>query len=263
MTITTEQFEFIRRLMEEQVGLLLDPTQNLFVASRLLTVARRHGWDQLDPFFAHLQRDNDRAFVQELTESLLTHETSFFRDSHYFEKLTEQVLPQLIARRSNERRLSIWCAACSTGQEAYSLAMILRERFREQLRGWQVELLATDVSTRAIELARAGIYSEVEVRRGLSEIRLSQHFRRQQSGWLINEELRQLIRFQQMNLIGSWSQISAPDLVLLRNVLIYMSPLSRQSILSRMERIVPADGVLMLGSTELGQEYHGNTCRPD
>ena len=250
MMLSADHFEFVRRLLEEQVGMVLEADQEIFVANRLLPVARRHGWNHLEPLINRLRDHNDRRLAQEVIESLVTHETSFFRDPHYFDDLTERVLPRLIARRASERRLTIWCAACSTGQEAYSIAMILRERFTEQLRDWNVELLATDVSSRALEQAQSGRYSDVEVRRGLSDARLAQHFRRETTGWLIDDRLQQMVRFHQINLIGTWPQLPILDLVLLRNVLIYMSLTTRQSILTRMQRALHPEGCLMLGSTE-------------
>ena len=182
MSLPIDQFDFIRRLLEEQVGMALELDQQIFVENRLLPVAQRNGWSSLDPLIARLRDHHDRLLTQEVVESLMTHETSFFRDPHYFDELTERVLPRLIASRAKERRLAIWCAACSTGQEPFSIAMILRERFTDQLRDWQVELLATDVSSRALEQAQSGRFSDVEARRGLSEIRLAQHFRRDSAG---------------------------------------------------------------------------------
>jgi len=250
MALSTDQFEFVRRLLDEQVGMVLEADQNLFVVNRLLPVAQRHGWSHLEPLISRLRDHHDRLLVREVIESLVTHETSFFRDQHYFDELTEHILPRAIARRASERQLTIWCAACSTGQEAYSIAMILRERFADQLRDWKVELLATDVSSRAIEQAQFGRYSDVEVRRGVSNARLAQHFRRESTGWRIDDRLKQMIRFQQTNLTAGWPQLPPLDLVLLRNVLIYMSISARQSILTRMQRTLHPEGCLMLGSTE-------------
>lgn len=250
MTPSVDQFEFIRRLVEEQAGMVLDADQEKFVGGRLLPVARRHGYSHLDPLIERLQNQRDRLLAQEVIESLVTHETSFFRDAHYFDELTERVLPRLIARRAAERRLSIWCAACSTGQEAYSVAIILRERFAQQLKGWNVDLLATDLSSAALQQAQAGHYSEVELRRGLSDARLAQHFRREPTGWRIDDSIKQAVRFQQSNLTGTWPQLPTLDLILLRNVLIYMSPATRQAILTRMQRTLHAEGCLMLGSSE-------------
>ena len=250
MSLPIDQFDFIRRLLEEQVGMALELDQQIFVENRLLPVAQRHGWRSLDPLIGRLRDHHDRLLAQEVVESLMTHETSFFRDPHYFDELTERVLPRLIASRAKERRLAIWCAACSTGQEPFSIAMILRERFTDQLRDWQVELLATDVSTRALDQAQSGRYSDVEARRGLSEIRLAQHFRRDSAGWLIDDRLRQMVRFQRLNLLTASPETSPVDLILLRNVLIYLTPSARQTMLSRVKQAFHPDGHLMLGITE-------------
>ncbi len=264
MSLPIDQFDFIRRLLEEQVGMALEQDQQFFVENRLLPVAQRHGWPSLDPLIARLRDHHDRLLTQEAVESLMTHETSFFRDPHYFDELTERVFPRLIASRAKERRLAIWCAACSTGQEAFSIAMILRERFTDQLRDWQVDLFATDVSSRALDQAQSGRYSDVEARRGLSDTRLAQHFRRAQSGWQIDDRLRQMVRFQRLNLLTSSPEASPRDLVLLRNVLIYMTPAARQTMLSRVKQSLHPDGHLMLGSTESsgGDGYSAATIRP-
>ncbi len=250
MTLSSDHFEFICRFLDEQAGIALEADQNMFVASRLLPVAQRHGWTNLDSLINKLRDHHDRLLAQEVVESLVTHETSFFRDPHYFDELTEHTLPRIIACRVPERRLAIWCAACSTGQEAYSVAMILQERFAEQLRDWSVDLLASDLSATALQQAQSGCYTEVEIRRGLSDARRAQHFRRESTCWRINDRLRQMVRFQKTNLNGTWPQLPTFDLVLLRNVLIYMTPSTRQSILTRIRNSLHPTGYLMLGSTE-------------
>jgi chemotaxis protein methyltransferase CheR len=262
MDITAAQFEFVRRLLEEQVGIALEADQEIFVATRLIPVVQRLGCSRMEQLISRLMDRNDRILAQEVIEALVTHETSFFRDPSYFIELTEHILPRLIARRRAERHLVIWCAACSTGQEAYSLAIILRERFAEQLRDWNVELHASDVSSRAIDQARAGRYTDVEIHRGLSEGRLNQHFRRDATGWRIDHRLQQMVRFQQLNLTGTWPLPVQVDLVLLRNVLIYMSPATRQSVLNRMQRVLHPEGCLMLGSTEVGNDLTASFATP-
>lgn len=237
-------------MLEEQAGIALEADQQTFTATRLLPVARRHGWSSLAPLIDGLRDPTDRLLAQEVMESVVTHETSFFRDPHYFDELTETILPRLIGLRASERRLAIWCAACASGQEAYSVAMILRERFAEQLRDWNVEILATDLSKTALQQAESGRYSDVEVGRGLSDARLALHFRREGSGWQIDDRLRRMIRFRRLNLLTTSPESLRLDLVLLRNVLIYMTPPARQSILARVHRALQPDGHLMLGSTE-------------
>ena len=250
MILSDDQFDLIRRLLVERTGVVLEDDQIRFTAGRLLPVAQKRKWNDLAPLVAQLRDRHDQALAQEVIEALVTHETSFFRDPHYFDELTDQVLPQLFARRAGERRLSIWCAACSTGQEPYSIAMILRERFPQHLAEWNVQILATDLSATALHQAKSGLFSEVEINRGVSEIRRAQHFTRESTCWRIDHRLMQLMRFQQLNLIDAWPAMPAHDLILLRNVLIYMSRETRQTILQRIQTSLRPDGRLMLGSSE-------------
>ncbi len=248
--LDTNSFAFICQLLEDQAGIAIEADQDKFVACRLLPVAQKHGFDSLESMMTQLRNRGDRRLIQEVIESLVTHETSFFRDAHYFDELTERILPHLIACRGPERRLSIWCAACSTGQEAYSVAMILRERFAQQLNDWHIELLATDLSEISLQQARSGRYTDVEVRRGLTPARLTQHFRQDGDGWQIDDRLKRMVRFQQLNLTMTWPPFSTIDLILLRNVLIYMSPATREKILTRMQRVLHPEGRMILGSSE-------------
>lgn len=256
MCLTAEQFDFLCQLVEEQVGLALEPDQQLFAAGRLQPVATRHGWESLEPLMAKLRNPAERSLIQDAIESLLTHETSFFRDPHHFDDLADRILPSLIAQRRPERRLKIWCAACSTGQEPYSLAILLKERFVEQLRDWQIDLLATDVSSRAITRAQLGQYTEVESRRGLSDHRLHTHGQRSPQGWQIAEPLRQSVRFERRNLLTSALDSSSYDLILLRNVLIYMTPKARHTVAARIRSSLAPDGHLLLGSTESARGFN-------
>lgn len=243
-------FEFICRLLEEESGIVIEADQSAFVACRLFPVAQKYGLDSLESLITKLRHRTDRELNEDVTESLVTHETSFFRDAHYFDELSKRILPRLIARRASERRLSIWCAACSTGQEAYSVAMILREKFAEQLSDWHVELLATDLSEISLQQASSGRYSDVEVQRGLSPARLTQHFRQDTDGWQIDDRLKRMVRYQQLNLTSVWPPLPQMDLILLRNVLVYMRPATRQKILTRMQRALHSEGCLILGSSE-------------
>ena len=243
-------FAFICQLLEQQAGIAIEADQDQFVAFRLLPVAQKHGFESLEPLITQLRNRSERHLIQDVIESLVTHETSFFRDAHYFDELTERILPRLSAHRAPERRLSIWCAACSTGQEAYSVAMILRERFAQQLNNWHIELLATDLSENSLQQAQSGRYSDVEVRRGLSAPRLTQHFRQDGDGWQIDDRLKKMVRFQQLNLTSAWLPFPTMDLILLRNVLVYMNPATREKILTRMQRVLHSEGCLILGSSE-------------
>ena len=254
MTLSEDNFEFICHLVDQQIGMAITPDQQRFVESRLDPVALRRGWNHLQPLVSRLRDHQDHLLITEVIEALITHETSFFRDPHYFDELAERILPRMFARRAHERSLTIWCAACATGQEAYSVAMILRERFSQELQEWNLNLLATDLSSTALQQAQIGHYSDMEVSRGLTDTRLAKYFRRQQNGWQIDDRLLQIVRFRQVNLISVWPYLPPVDLVLMRNVLIYMSQTARRSILNRMQKTLHPDGCLMLGSSECFNE---------
>ncbi len=262
MSLAPDDFELVRDLVDQQLGMSLEDDQQEFVTTRLSSLARRLGMSSAEVLIAGLRSTSNRALQQEACEALVTHETSFFRDPHYFEELTKRVIPSLIEARAAERRLKIWCAACSTGQEAYSLAIILREQFTERLRGWNVDLLASDFSSKALHQAKTGQFSDVEISRGLTPARQAQHFRRDASGWTIDEQLRKMIRFERINLFGPWPDIENVDLVLLRNVLIYMKPASRQLLQQRLRRVLHPGGLLMLGSTESAASFDVACVRP-
>jgi chemotaxis protein methyltransferase CheR len=176
-------------------------------------------------------------------------ETSFFRDDRPFVDLRETVLPELIRRRAGERKLHLWCAACSTGQEPYSLALLLREHFPE-LQGWTIRLLASDLSSDALKRARLGWYSALEVGRGVPPEMLARCFRPVDDGWQVIDEVRRMVEFLPLNLIESWPVLPLLDLVLLRNVLIYFDLATKQQVLTRVRAVLRPDGYLMLGGAE-------------
>jgi chemotaxis protein methyltransferase CheR len=180
---------------------------------------------------------------------MTTNETFFFRDRVPFDKFRNVMLPQLLAARSAERRLRIWCAACSTGQEPYSLAMLLDEEAR-RLTGWTIEILATDLSRRAIESAKQGLYSQFEVQRGLPITLLLRYFQRAGDRWQINEFLRSRVSFREFNLLSDYRALGRFDAIFCRNVLIYFDVSSKRDILARLSRTLARDGFLLMGSAE-------------
>jgi chemotaxis protein methyltransferase CheR len=184
-------------------------------------------------------------------DALTTHETTFFRDEAPFRALEEQVLPQLLRARAYQRRLSIWSAGCSTGQEPYSVAILLRERFPE-LDGWQIRILGTDVSKATLDRAREGRYRELDLRRGLTAAARDKFFVRQGASdeFRISEGIRRMVTWEPMNLAATWPHMSAYDLVLMRNVLIYLEPEARRRALESAASVLAADGYLLLGTSE-------------
>jgi len=180
---------------------------------------------------------------------MTTNETSFFRDNHPFETLRQSLIPGLIARRASSRSLRIWSAACSTGQEPYSLAMMLKDNF-PILGGWKVEIVATDLSPTVLDRARSGLYSTFEVQRGLPIQMLVRHFEQEEPNWRIKPEIRQTISFRPLNLLADFSSLGQFDIVLCRNVLIYFDQPTKTQILNGITRRIVPDGALLLGGAE-------------
>jgi chemotaxis protein methyltransferase CheR len=243
----TSTFESLRKFLYERSGLSLEGDKLYLVESRLLPIAREAGLPDLASLVSRLACDRDLA--QSVIDAMTTNETFFFRDRVPFDKFRNVMLPQLLAARSAERRLRIWCAACSTGQEPYSLAMLLDEEAR-RLTGWTIEILATDLSRRAIESAKQGLYSQFEVQRGLPITLLLRYFQRAGDRWQINEFLRSRVSFREFNLLSDYRALGRFDAIFCRNVLIYFDVPSKRDILARLSRTLARDGFLLMGSAE-------------
>jgi len=194
---------------------------------------------------------------QDVVEALLNNETYFFRDKPTFDQLPQDIIPELARRRLDSKRLSIWSAGCSTGQEVYSLAMLFAEQ-KDRWHGWTIELLGTDVSHRAINAARSGLYSQFEVQRGLGVTQMLRHFDETANGWQIGEDPRRIVQFRQHNLLGPYPGRQLFDLVLCRNVLLYFERETRSAAFDRLANAVAPDGFLMLGA---GETVIGQTDR--
>ncbi|MEA2759803.1 MAG: chemotaxis protein methyltransferase CheR [Methylobacteriaceae bacterium] len=244
----TSTFDSLRQFLYERSGLSLEGDKLYLVESRLLPIAREAGLADLAGLMKRLQ-GGDRDLAHSVVDAMTTNETFFFRDRAPFEKFRNVMLPQLLAARAAERRLRIWCAACSTGQEPYSLAMLLDEEAR-RLTGWNVEILATDLSRRAIESARQGLYSQFEVQRGLPITMLLRYFQRAGDRWQINEFLRSRINFREFNLMSDFRPLGAFDVIFCRNVLLYFDVPTKRDILARLSRALAPDGFLLMGSAE-------------
>ncbi len=244
----TSTFDALREFLYERSGLSLEGDKLYLVESRLMPVAREAGLPDLGALMKRLQA-GDRALAQSVVDAMMTNETFFFRDRAPFEKFRNVILPNLLAARASERRLRIWCAACSTGQEPYSLAMLLDEEARK-LTGWSVEIVATDLSRRAIEAARQGLYSQFEVQRGLPITMLLRYFQRAGERWQINEFLRSRIGFREFNLLSDYRPLGTFDVIFCRNVLLYFDVPTKRDILARLSRVLAPDGFLLMGSAE-------------
>ncbi len=247
--ISAGDYAFLAQLLRDQCALVLEPGKEYLLRNRLAPIVQRHQLADLKQLVERLRGPNAAGLKREIVEAMVTTETSFFRDVRPFDMLRKTVIPELIERRRGERRLRIWCAASSSGQEPYSLAMLLREYFPE-LDSWNVTLLATDISEEMLKRCRAGRYSQLEVNRGLPTPLLLKWFRQESGQWEIDERLRLAVTFSPLNLAGPWPPMGIWDIVLIRNVMIYFEPDVKRSILSRIARMLAKDGYLILGGTE-------------
>ena len=247
--MTDQDFDFIRRLLEERSAVVLEPGKQYLVEARLAPLVRQLQLTSLAELIQKLRAQPWDGLYTQVVEALVTTETSFFRDHAPFEALRKTVLPELIRKRQAERSLSIWCAASSTGQEPYSVALLLRDSFPE-LAGWKVSLLASDLSREVLDRARAGRYNQIEVNRGLPARLLVKHFQQHGTTWQLSEDVRRAVEFREINLARPWPALPRMDLVLLRNVMIYFDVATRKAILGRLARVLKPDGYLLLGGVE-------------
>lgn len=242
-------FDYIRNFVRDQAGIVLEPGKEYLVESRLLTLMRKENLETPVELMGKLRTGMNNGLHRKLIDVMTTNETSFFRDLHPFEALKKSILPELIARRRSERQLNIWCGAASTGQESYSVLMLMAEHFPELLK-WDVKFVATDLCGEVLAKARAGRYSQLEVNRGLPANLLVKYFARQGSEWEISADLRRRLDFREMNLVKDWPWLPQLDVVFLRNVLIYFDVEAKKSIFSKIRRLLRPGGYLFLGGAE-------------
>jgi chemotaxis protein methyltransferase CheR len=249
MPLTDSDLDYVCALVMDQSAIVLDRTKAYLIESRLTPLATKLGFASLPEFVGKLRREGVNGTHRLVVDAMTTNETYFFRDVHPFEALRTNVLPELIAARAASRTLRIWCGACSTGQEPYSIAMLLKERF-PVLSTWQVSILCTDLSRDVLAKARSGAYTQLEVNRGLPAALLVKYFSRQGDLWHIRDELRARLQFQELNLARPFPVLPRFDLVMLRNVLIYFDVETKRSIFARIRRVLAPDGVMFLGAAE-------------
>lgn len=250
MPVSTTTFEWVRGLLERRAGNLLDSEKAYLVETRLAPLAEQTGLGSIDAMVDRLCSTPEVDLERRIVEAMLTHESSFFRDSDTFEALASQILPRLIDRRRDSRELTIWSAACAAGQEPYSLAMLLNEQFPGVFDGWTLRIVATDISRPMLDQAKLGSYNEVKSQRGLSAERRERFFRKQERCWVIRNEMRDSVEFHEINLCTDPPPLPQFDLILLRNVLIYLTESARQKVLARVAGCLANDGCLLLGATE-------------
>ncbi len=244
-----ESFAFLQDLLHRETGVVMDDGKEYLVLTRLRTVVKGEGLSGVDELVELLRSRPHHPLRRRTLETLITTETSFFRDVRPFTSLKEVLIPLLVERRASIRTLRFWSAACSTGQEPYSLAMLIREHFSE-LDGWRIKILASDVSSEVLERARTGSYSQMEVNRGVPTPLLMKYFRREGLNWVVNEEIRRMVDFVEINLAGELPKLPEMDIIFLRNVLIYFRENVRRRVLERVARLLRSDGYLFVGGAE-------------
>ncbi|MBF0562364.1 MAG: protein-glutamate O-methyltransferase [Alphaproteobacteria bacterium] len=243
-----EDFDFVSRLLKDRSGLVLTRDKAYLLESRLMPVARKRGLKGLEELVQGL-RSNDEALVREVTEAMTTNESFFFRDNKPFEQFRDVVLPYMLEARAAKRSIRIWSAAASSGQESYSLGMLLREQ-AARLNGWKIEIVGTDISRDILEKARAGVYSQFEVQRGLPIQFLVKYFKKRDDVWQIDPAVRAMVQYKEWNLLSDLKPLGQFDIVFCRNVLIYFDQPTKTAILDKVAKLMPDDGVLYLGGAE-------------
>lgn len=246
--MNNQDFEFLAKLLKEKSGLMLTPDKVYLLESRLTPLSRKRGMDSLDALVQKMRASHDADLIKDVTEAMTTNESFFFRDNTPFDIFKNQVLPAMEKARPN-KRLRIWCAAASTGQEPYSLAILLKDNWAKW-KDWNIEIVGTDICTQVLEKAKAGTYSQFEVQRGLPIQTLIKHFKQDGDVWRLNEDVRRMVTYRPFNLLGSFAALGSFDIIYCRNVLIYFDQPTKKEVLERMQSTLAKDGTLFLGAAE-------------
>jgi len=247
--VTPLEYDYLRRLLKERSGLVLSHDKQYLVESRLMPVARRAGLGSLSDLVHSLKRPSAGPLIVDVVEAMTTNETFFFRDRVPFDHVRDAIVPALLQARSLQKRIRVWCAAASTGQEPYSLAMGFKE-MGASLAGWRIEILATDISAEVLEKAKSGVYSQFEVQRGLPIQLLIKYFTQVGDCWQLSPEIKAMVQFRPFNLLNDFAPLGVFDLLFCRNVLIYFDQESKVAVLDRLARQIDPDGYLVLGAAE-------------
>ena len=264
MAIQENDFNFICDFVKKEAAIVLESGKEYLVESRLSPIIKEAGLEDIAALVKEVQRNASSILRPKIVEALTTNETSFFRDVKPFDVLKKHVFPDLLEKRNKEKSLSMWCAASSTGQEPYSVAMVLRENFPE-IAKWKLNFLATDLSDDVLEKAKGGVYTQLEVNRGLPATSLIRWFKKQENNWILSEDIKNMVRFEKLNLLSSYSTLPPCDLVFIRNVLIYFDVETKSEILSKIRGLLKSDGYLFLGAAEstLNVDDHFERCNFD
>ncbi len=242
-------FEYLANFLKSSSGLVLGADKMYLVESRLLPITRKRNLPGLTELIQEIRLGKDQNLIQDVMEAMTTNESFFYRDKMPFDNLRAEVLPNFLISRQSQRQLRIWSAAASTGQEPYSIAMVLKE-MAASFQGWRVDIMGTDISKEVLEKARAGMYSQFEVQRGLPIQMLVKYFKQIGEMWQVDSALRAMVQLKEGNLLSSFSSLGTFDIIFCRNVLIYFDQATKKDVLERMAKQMPDDGVLFLGAAE-------------
>ena len=248
--MTQADVDYVREVVRETSAIVLDLSKTYLVESRLAPVARQVGANGLSDLVARLRRDPTRQLRDMVVDAMTTNETSFYRDPTLWSAIEQNIIPELIAARKHQKALNFWSAASSSGQESYSLAMLLKDRFPDVVANWNVRIIATDLSADMLGRAASGRYTQLEVNRGLPASRLVRYFERDGTFWRLKDEVREMVEFRAMNLAKPWPFLPYIDVLFMRNVLIYFDQRTKQEILARCRSVLKPDGHLILGTSE-------------
>lgn len=251
MAIAKSDFTYLQQLVLRDSAIVLEEGKDYLLESRLGPLARREGLAGLAELVSTLRTEVGGVLRAKVVDAMTTNETTFFRDVHPFESLRTELIPRLVELRSDRRQIEILCAACSSGQEPYTIAMLLCEHFPRIVNDWRIRITALDLSDTMLERARGGLYSQLEVNRGLPVTYLVKYFTKEGSSWRLKDNVRKLVTFQQANLAApSWPLLPPQDLVFIRNVLIYFDVKTKKQILGQVRKVLRPDGHMFLGAAE-------------
>lgn len=249
MAVNPADFDYISKIVREQCAIVLEKGKEYLVESRIMPLVHQEKLESIENLVKKIKLEPRGSLKDAVIEAMTTNETSFFRDIHPFETLKKEIFPELIEKRKIKRELNIWCGASSSGQEPYSLVMVLRNNFPE-LNSWKINFSASDLSNQMLNRCKSGIYSQLEVNRGLPAPLMVKYFERIGTEWQVKEDLRKMIQFRIINLSETWPILPQLDLVMMRNVLIYFDVEMKKNILGRIRKLLKPDGYLFLGAAE-------------
>lgn len=250
MSITPSEYDFVVKLFKQESAISLEAGKEYLVELRLGILAEAEGFASYHALIHDLVQNPDSPLLERMVDAMTTNETLFFRDFKHYEFLQKELLPRLLSAVETNRELNIWSAACSTGQEPYSIAMLIHQNFPHLCHSWKTHFLATDLSDSCLDYARRGIYNQFEVNRGLPVSYLVRYFMQHNRDWLLKDEIKSMFSFQKLNLIKTWPELPQMDVVFLRNVLIYFDMDVKRQIIARVRQKIKKNGYLFLGSAE-------------